>query len=159
MRLEYIQQEASSVEPTLATAPELLAVLEELKRREPIFHNPEFGTSRRDFEQMTDESYWEVGASGRRYSREFVLKALDCRIPQPGESAWKTNEFHCQQIAPDNFLLAYTLHQGMRVTRRATIWRRTTAGWKIVYHQGTIASPEALADEAPRAWEPFSARL
>jgi hypothetical protein len=131
------------VEPTLTTAPELLAVLEELKRREPIFHKPEFGTTRRDFEHMTDDSYWEVGASGRRYSREFVLKSLDSRIPQPEETTWETNGFHCLQIAPNNFLLTYTLHQGLRVTRRATIWRRTTAGWKIVYHQGTTVSSEA----------------
>lgn len=130
-------------EPIPVTAPEVLEVLEELKRREPIFHRPEFGTTRRDFEHMTDDSYWEVGASGRRYSREFVLKSLDSRIPQPEETTWETKEFHCLQIAPDNFLLTYTLHQGLRVTRRATIWRRTTSGWKIVYHQGTIVAPEA----------------
>ena len=28
------------MEPTLATAPHLIAVLEELKRREPTFHRP-----------------------------------------------------------------------------------------------------------------------
>jgi hypothetical protein len=131
------------LEPALITAPELVAVLEDLKRREPIFHKPEFGTTRKDFEQMTDDSYWEVGASGRRYSREFVLKSLDCRGPQPGESGWKADDFHCLQIAADNSLLTYTLHRGLRVTRRATIWRRTTAGWKIVYHQGTIVGPGA----------------
>ena len=36
------------------------------------------------------------------------------------------------------FSLTYTLIQGARVTRRATIWRRTAEGWKIVYHQGTV---------------------
>ena len=50
------------------TSPELVAVLEELKLREPIFHHPEFGTTRRDYENMTDLQFWEVGASGRRYS-------------------------------------------------------------------------------------------
>jgi hypothetical protein len=34
--------------------------------------------------------------------------------------------------------LTYTLHQGARITRRSTIWRRTGEGWKIVYHQGTM---------------------
>jgi hypothetical protein len=36
------------MEPTLATAPHLAAILEELKQREPIFHRPELGTTRLD---------------------------------------------------------------------------------------------------------------
>jgi hypothetical protein len=146
------------VEPTLTTDLEALTVLEELRRREPIFHKPEFGTARSDFEQMTDDSFWEVGASGRRYSREFVLDTLAGRFPQPDESSWITDEFHCLQIAADNFLLTYTLHQGLRVTRRATIWRRTTAGWKIVYHQGTLVCPEGSTTETAQSPGVSSAR-
>ncbi|MGL6158265.1 MAG: DUF4440 domain-containing protein, partial [Ralstonia mannitolilytica] len=37
------------MEPSLDTAPELRHVLEDLRRREPIFHRPEFGTRREDF--------------------------------------------------------------------------------------------------------------
>ncbi len=120
------------------TSPELLAVLEELKLREPIFHHPEFGTTRRDYEAMTDPEFWEVGASGRRYSREFVLETLENRAPDPDESQWLTRDFQCREIAADNYLITYTLHQGPRITRRATLWRRTSAGWKILYHQGTL---------------------
>ena len=120
------------------TSPELLAVLEELKLREPIFHHPEFGTTRRDYEAMTDPEFWEVGASGRRYSREFVLETLENRAPDPDESQWLTRDFQCREIAADNYLITYTLQQGPRITRRATLWRRTTGGWKILYHQGTL---------------------
>src|SRR5665213_635146 len=69
-----VTNERNSSGPRIAsvTSPELLAVLEELKLREPIFHHPEFGTTRQDYEAMTDPQFWEVGASGRRYSREFV---------------------------------------------------------------------------------------
>lgn len=125
------------------TSPQLLAVLEELKLREPIFHHPEFGTTRQDYEAMTDADFWEVGASGRRYSREFVLEALQNRAPDPEESQWLTRDFQCREIAADNYLITYILHQGKRVTRRATLWRRTAAGWKILYHQGTIVEPQA----------------
>ena len=124
------------------TAPELLEVLEELRRREPIFHHPEFGTTRRDFEAMTDQNFWEVGASGRRYSREFVLDTLENRAPDAEESKWLTRDFQCREIAADNYLITYTLHQGARITRRATLWRRTREGWKILYHQGTLAELE-----------------
>ena len=124
-----------------ATSPEVLAVLEELKLREPIFHHPEFGTTRLDYENMTDPDFWEVGASGRRYSREFVLDTLAKRAPDPEESRWLTRDFQCREIAADNYLITYTLHQGARVTRRATLWRRAAAGWQALYHQGTIVEP------------------
>jgi hypothetical protein len=125
----------------LNTAPHVLAVLAELKRREPIFHRPELGTTRTDFENMTDPSFWEVGASGRRYSREFILDTLENRMLQGYEDVWETLDFHCLEIAPDNYLVTYTLLQGARVTRRATLWRRTSSGWKILYHQGTVVDP------------------
>jgi hypothetical protein len=124
------------------TPPELLAVLEELKLREPIFHHPELGSTRRDYENMTDAEFWEVGASGRRYSREFVLHTLETRAPDPEESKWLTRDFQCREIAPNNYLITYTLFQGPRITRRSTLWRRTADGWKVLYHQGTIVQPD-----------------
>jgi len=61
----------------------------------------------------------------------------------------KSNYVDCPpdlKTAPENLgvlmelvnLLTYTLAQGARITRRATIWRRCGSDWKIVYHQGTI---------------------
>lgn len=113
-------------------------VLEELKAREPIFHRPEFGTTRRDFENMTDASFWEVGASGQRYSRADVIDILVQRHATPRSEVWEAEGFHCTELAVDTYLLTYTLVQDRsRVTRRATIWRRAAEGWKILYHQGT----------------------
>jgi hypothetical protein len=50
------------MEPKFTTAPQLLAVRKELQQREPIFHHPELGTTRADYENMTDANFWEVGA-------------------------------------------------------------------------------------------------
>jgi hypothetical protein len=55
--------------------PELKPVLEELRCREPIFHRAAFGENTAEFGRRMDPSYWEVGASGRRYSREFIMQA------------------------------------------------------------------------------------
>jgi hypothetical protein len=127
------------LEPALSTPPELQAVLAELSSREPIFHRPEFGTTRADFERMTAEDYWETGASGRRYSRQAVLDMLPERFSVRHEDVWETRDFHCRRLSADTYLLTYTLLQDkQRLTRRATIWRSTAGGWKIVYHQGTI---------------------
>jgi len=126
------------MEPDLITEHSQLDVLKELMRREPIFHHPEFGTTRLDFEKMTEVTFWEVGASGRRYSREYILDVLEERFRNPVEDIWETKDFHCLEIARDNYLITYTLIQGARITRRATIWRRSEFDWKIVYHQGTV---------------------
>ncbi|HZU08735.1 MAG TPA: DUF4440 domain-containing protein [Pseudacidobacterium sp.] len=118
-------------------------VFSELSAREPIFHRPEFGTSRADFERMTTADFWEVSASGRRYSRDEVLNVLEKRYSAPYEDVWETNDFKCQQLAPDVYLLTYTLVQDhQRITRRATIWQRTSERWKVAYHQGTIVQDE-----------------
>jgi hypothetical protein len=128
-----------AMEPTLSTAPELAEILAALAAREPVFHHPEFGVSRAAFESMMADDFWETGASGRRYSREFVLDELMRRAAAPQEGAWAASDFYCRRLGPDTYLLTYMLlQQERRLTRRASIWQSTTEGWKIVYHQGTI---------------------
>ena len=48
------------------------------------------------------------------------------------------SELHVAEIAPDTFVLTYTLRQPGRVTRRATVWRRRAGRWQAVFHQGTV---------------------
>jgi hypothetical protein len=122
---------------------DLLQVFEELSRREPIFHTPDFGTTRIDFENAMAPEYWEVGASGRRYSREFILRTLEVSPPVDADAAgWQCSEYGLRRLGPDTYLFTYTLRQGERTTRRATIWQSTANGWNILYHQGTIVAAE-----------------
>jgi hypothetical protein len=88
---------------------------------------------------MTAEDFWETGASGRRYSREYVLDILEKRYSGPQQDVWETSGFRCRRLSPDTYLLTYTLLQdNTRLTRRSTIWQSTPEGWKVVFHQGTI---------------------
>ncbi len=136
------------MEPTRKTQADLLAVQKELIQREPIFHHPEYGTTRQAFEAMTAEEFWETGASGRRYSREFVIDTALKRSSKPYDDQFEAGDFYCQEISPDHYLLTYTLHQGKRVTRRTTLWRRLQDRWVAVYHQGTIVEkPEAKEED------------
>ena len=137
----------ANTEPTRITDPELQGILEELVRREPIFHRPEFGTTRADFERMMMSDFWEIGASGCRYSRDFVLDELERRHQHPVVEDLQAEDFRCQQLAPNLYLLTYKLYQEkVRETRRSTIWQQTPEGWKVVFHQGTIA--QAAEDRA-----------
>jgi hypothetical protein len=130
----------SSSEPNLGTALHLLPVLDALRSLEPVFHSPAFGTTRAERERMTADDFWEIGASGQRYGRDYVLDLLDQRPPDPDEHVWRTGDFHCRELGPDTYLLTYTLAQGERLSRRSTIWRRHGGGWQVLFHQGTLVA-------------------
>ncbi|WP_375497231.1 hypothetical protein [uncultured Nostoc sp.] len=63
---------------------------------------------------------------------------MEKRYASPEEDTWQTRDFHCLEIAAENYLVTYTLIPGTHITRRSTIWRQTPQGWKIVYHQGSV---------------------
>ena len=143
------------MEPNLVTAADLQGILEELKRREPLFHHPELGTTRKDVEAMTAPDFWEIGASGRRYSREYVLSVLAVR--QDGSQpidVWTTTDFHCRRLGKDVYLLTYTLFQGREPPRRSTIWQHASGrGGRRCFIRGrlsrirTITTPRYLAGD------------
>lgn len=83
------------------------------------------GQTLADYESVLAPHYWEVGASGRRYSREFIL----CTLSDPVDAAsvgWPSHDHGFCRLSPDTYLLTYTLRQGPRLTRRATIWQNTS---------------------------------
>lgn len=122
--------------------PDLTAILHELAAREPIFHRPEI-TAKEEVEHLTVEDFWEIGASGRIYDRQFVIDEIERRHKEGvAPQTFETSGFQCRALGPDTYLLTYTLLQdGTRKTRRSTIWRKTAEGWKTVFHQGTICQP------------------
>lgn len=121
--------------------PDLLLELEELRQREPIFHTRRFGRTLEDFERSTAPDFWEVGASGRRYSRAFILGMQSkLELVDADAAGWKATAFGLRRLGPDCFLLTYTLDQNGRLTRRATIWEKAADGWRILYHQGTVVT-------------------
>lgn len=127
-------------EPDRSTAPELRDVLEDLRRREPVFHGPEWA-SRAAFLAGTAPDFWEIGASGRRYSRDHVWSVIDQRLAGPDdESNWEATEFQVRAMGSSTYLLTYTLAQDDRVTRRLTVWKRREHRWSVLFHQGTVVA-------------------
>jgi len=114
-------------------------VLENLKKLEIFIHWPEFGTTKDQIENLLDYSFCEVGASGKRYGREIILKVLIERAQIENREVWKSENFDCVELATDVFLLTYTIYQGERKTERSSIWKKFNSGFKLIYHQGTVA--------------------
>ena len=127
----------------MKTMPRLEDVLAELREREPIFHRPESDAGPADGERITEETFWEIGASGQRYSRAEVLDVLSQRVRHPVKELWRTEGFECHPLSPSLYLLTYVLWQEERGSRRTTLWRRTVDGWKAVFRQGTLLTQRA----------------
>ncbi len=124
-------------------------VREQLRSREPIFHRPELGTTRADFEEMTVADYWEVGASGRVYDRRTCLDELERRYADPAYdplAGLEVSEFAVRDAGGGVWLVTYRLRQPARLTRRVSVWRERPEGWLLLYHQGTV-----VVDYDPRS--------
>ena len=136
-------------------------VLIQLISLEPLFHRFEHlrgrTPTRSDFEAMTSPDFFEIGASGRLYSREFILQTLETRYSNqlPHPDLWSTRDFQLLPLGPGTWLLHYlleqTLPEGQRLTRRTTIWRQQPEGWQTLFHQGTVV-------ESPHSGAPSSAQ-
>ena len=127
-----------AMEPILVIPERLQPILDTLQRLEPIFHAAHAEATPENVEQYVSPRFWEVGASGNRYSRDFALKVLAERQKSPDIAAWKTAGWHIAEAGTNTYLLTYTLYQPDRITRRLSVWQKQPAGWQVIYHQGTM---------------------
>ena len=117
----------------------LYSPADELRELEPIFHTPSTCPPGRMPDDVLLDDFWEVGASGRRYTRELVMKIVRERKDHAMDR-FQVSDFVANLVAPNLYLVTYTLRQPDRVTRRMSLWRRCADGaWRLRYHQGTMA--------------------
>lgn len=121
-------------------------IVAELHEREPVFHKVSRSAGREHLEQLMVKDFFEIGASGRIYTREHVLDRILSRWERDEpEVANEIEEFVVRQIGPHAYLATYTLQQpdghAKRTSRRATVWTDRAGHWQVIYHQGTAASP------------------
>lgn len=115
----------------------------ELREREPVFQDDPPGADRAYFEEITAESFEQIGASGIIYPRERMIDMAVDRYER-GEAGvdLEVEDFRVQEIGPHVFLTTYTLHQPdgnlRRSSRRASIWSNATTRWQVLHHQGTM---------------------
>lgn len=126
------------MEPVLTMPAALAPILQQLQAIEPLYHAAYKDATPAQFEQLVAPNFWEVGATGRQYSRAFALAVLTQRPATPNENAWQTQDYHLIALSENTYLLTYTLLQPGRTTRRVTAWQHTSQGWQALYHQGTV---------------------
>jgi hypothetical protein len=126
---------------------ELMETLEQLRAREPLFHHRHLVHSAETFDRETREDFWEVGASGRVFTRSAVREVILARcaaspVDEMVIGGWTTKDHSVAALANSTYLYTYLLDEGTRRTRRVSIWQRTPGvGWRVIYHQGTVVQP------------------
>lgn len=128
-------------------------ILEQLRRLEPLFHAACAEADAARFEALVAPEFWEIGASGRVYTREFALAVLRERRVQP-YAHWLAEDYAATFVAPGLCLLRYRLIEPNRVTLRTTLWRRDADGWRALFHQGTVVGDSPWTQPAAPAETP-----
>ncbi|MFJ6634896.1 DUF4440 domain-containing protein [Streptomyces sp. NPDC091376] len=85
--------------------------------------------------------FLEFGVSGRRWDRDAIVAALaeeGSRALDPITASGMTGT----PLAPDVVHLTFVTELGGRRAHRSSLWRRTDAGWRLYFHQGTPFSAD-----------------
>jgi len=100
-------------------------------------------SNREKLESILHESYTEIGASGRTYTRDQVIELL----PSELVSNRTIQDFHASPLDPVNpttdlIQTTYTLTRtdpdnSIHHSRRSSIWANNRGQWQLIFHQGT----------------------
>jgi len=91
--------------------------------------------------QLLAPDFIEIGASGVRYDRDHVMRALANETP----CQRTTSEAQVQLLADDVALVTFrectrrTDTGDERWSLRSSIWKRRNGNWQLLFHQGTLA--------------------
>jgi hypothetical protein len=89
--------------------------------------------------ELLDSEFTEIGASGRWWDVESILTVTSGGSISP-ESPVKVSDMSGALLAPGVVHLTYFAdNQGRRVWR-SSLWRATETGWRMYFHQGTLAA-------------------
>ena len=82
------------------------------------------------------EDFFEFGRSGKIYTIDVSLSALDQEI----NAVLPLKDFTVHEIDEKVVLITYiseVQNQELEVGNRSSIWKKTDSGWKLKFHQGT----------------------
>ncbi|MHB9856949.1 nuclear transport factor 2 family protein [Streptomyces sp. YIM S03343] len=106
--------------------------------------DPDVRRSRERAARLLDPEFVEVGASGRRWTREEMLDELFGHAGSSEDGPhYEPPEISGVLLAPGLVHLTFEVRRGEHRTRRSSIWRKGDAdtGWRMYYHQGTVVPP------------------
>jgi hypothetical protein len=89
--------------------------------------------------ELLDPEFTEIGASGRWWDAESILAETSSGTVT-AQAPVEVSQMSGTVLAPGIVHLTYfSDHQGRRVWR-SSLWRLTETGWRLYFHQGTLAN-------------------
>lgn len=94
---------------------------------------------------LLDDGFVEFGASGRRFDKPAVLRALPA---ESGAFRYRAFDIQVQSLAPDLAQVRYRSERRAgdeppRQALRSSLWQRRDGRWRMLFHQGTPISGNA----------------
>jgi ribonuclease HI len=86
------------------------------------------------YADVLDDSFVEVGQSGRAWTRHETLMALAAAAPDP---TVELSAFSADELSPTVWLARYESRIDGVLCHRSSIWIRSGDRFRIRYHQGT----------------------
>ncbi|WP_030944423.1 DUF4440 domain-containing protein [Streptomyces sp. NRRL S-646] len=88
--------------------------------------------------ELLDPEWTEIGASGRWWDVKSILTVTSGGGISP-ESPVKVSDMSGAVVAPGIVHLTYFADNQGRQVWRSSLWRLTETGWRMYFHQGTLA--------------------
>jgi hypothetical protein len=99
---------------------------------------PQVRASAGELEKLLHPDFHEVGASGRKWDRSGTILALTLERPPAGDAPATAADITGIRLADDVVHVTYLSRRDQRSARRSSIWLRTSAEWRLYFHQGTL---------------------
>ncbi|MEV7086343.1 DUF4440 domain-containing protein [Streptomyces sp. NPDC093085] len=104
--------------------------------------DPEVRASPALVSELLDPEFTEIGASGRWWDAASILTVTSAESVSP-HSPVQVSEVSGTVPAPGIVHLTYFADNQGRRTWRSSLWRLTETGWRLYFHQGTLAGTPA----------------
>ncbi|TKW60875.1 MAG: DUF4440 domain-containing protein [Blastochloris viridis] len=113
-------------------------IIQDVMSLERRLLTPEVRANREMLDLLIADDFVEVGADGRRFGKDEVLK----RLPQDANVRFEATDFEARLVADNVVLITFATEKfvegvSVRKSLRASLWVYKRSRWQIVYHQGT----------------------
>lgn len=88
--------------------------------------------------ELLDPKFTEIGASGRRWDATSILTVTSAGSVVPKTPV--VSEMTGVVLAPGIVHLTYFTDNRERRAWRSSLWRLTETGWRMYFHQATLAT-------------------
>jgi hypothetical protein len=99
---------------------------------------PQVRASTGELDRLLHPDFVEFGASGQKWDRPEMIASLINEQPPCGAAPVRVLEIAGTRLAGDVVHVTYLSLRDRRCALRSSIWRRTNAGWRLYFHQGTL---------------------